>query len=85
MEEVAAAQSFQVRPVRQLPGSLQERQQLSFPPGARRGATPTGKLRARSAAAPELAGAEQPGGGAPPAAERSRRREATRRLLHSPP
>lgn len=85
MEEVAAAQSFQVRPVRQLPGSPQERQQLSFSPGARRGATPTGKLRARSAAAPELAGAEQPGGGAPPAAERSRRREATRRLLHSPP
>lgn len=40
MGEVAAAQSFQVRPVRQLPGSPQERQQLSFSPGARRGATP---------------------------------------------
>lgn len=40
MGEVAAAQSFQVRPVRQLPGSPQERQQLSFFPGARRGATP---------------------------------------------
>lgn len=57
MEEVGTAQSFQVRPVQQLLGLLQEREQLSSSPGATRGTAPREGLAPLSpdpAGAPEL-------------------------------